>query len=48
MENTKQLALESLSTLLRNRYALLAIVVLGTVGPGVVKLSAMVTALRGH
>jgi hypothetical protein len=34
------------SALLRNKYALLAIVVLGTVGPGIVRLSAALRALQ--
>ena len=42
----KQATLETLATLLRNRYVLLAVVVLGTVGPGIVKLSSMVHALQ--
>lgn len=46
MEQIKDTLLVTLATLLRNRYVLLALVVLGTVGPGIVRLAGALRALQ--
>lgn len=46
MQTLKLATVETLGTLLRNRYVLCALVVLGTVGPGMVKLASMLERLQ--